>query len=61
MSSKTRAAARKTKKKASKSFKKNRTLSLREPYFSQFQALCKKEGATVSERLDELIQAYLNL
>jgi len=61
MGQKERKAARAAKKKASETFKRNRTVSLKEPHFSRFQALCKRDGVTVSEQLDALIEAYLSL
>ena len=41
--------------------RRNRTLSLDEVNFRRFKALCQKEGDTVSQRIDELIGAYLSL
>lgn len=58
---KSKKAARIAKKKVSETFKRNRTVSLTEPNFSRFQALCKKGGITVSEQVDALISAYLSL
>lgn len=43
-----------------KSVKQNRTLSLRTDSFLELQSHCKDFGVSMSEVIDDLIEAYLN-
>jgi hypothetical protein len=39
--------------------KSNRTLSLSEPQYKEFQAYCQARGLTTSAVVDDLIQAFM--
>lgn len=39
--------------------KSNRTLSLKEPQFREFQSYCRARGQTASEVIDELIGCFM--